>query len=233
LGWYARLALIVLWSAGGCRGETVSSPAADAARDDVAAIDGSVDAATSETAAADTSSPTDALAMDAGCEPRPGNLLRDPSFEDLIPVDGGYASSDWHGVPLTRDPMAAHCSYAATFTEQGGEGPAQYRALPTALPVGGRIRVRAKARWVAGAKTTPGLFLYLIQGSVSGGTYFNRSTEFATWTGDGAWHEHSYTFTNDTGADVTSFGFVIFTNATTPQTLAIDDAEVTLVGDGG
>jgi hypothetical protein len=210
----------------GCRGETVVPALADTGTSDTSQVIADVDV--DSFVATDATTPAD-----ASCEPRSGNLLRDPSFEDLAPVDGGFESSGWGGYKFDRTSMAAHCSYAAILTDQGGNGPAQYRVLPIKLPIGGRVRVRLRARWIAGPKNEPGIVLYLIQGTVSGGTYFNRGSPMTVFNGDGAWYEHVDTLTNDTGGVIDSFGFAITMNATSPQTLAIDDTELTIVDDGG
>lgn len=218
----------------GCRGETVSAVSPDAAVDDALVVEVGADASTPMETSALDSAAMDTTVVDAGCASRPGNLLLDPSFEDMTPVDGGFVSAGWSGAEsFGRIEDAAHCRYALTFVDKDGSGPRQFRTLPVKLPIGGKVRVRAKVKWLAGPKNAPGLFLYLIKGPPSGGEYFNHGTDFVTWNGDGGWYEHTHTFTNETGVEIDSFGFAILSNASTPQTLAADDAEVTIVGDGG
>jgi hypothetical protein len=243
----ALLAIAVV----GCRGEHVGE--SKDPLDDAAAEEATTDAAdtAAPTDAADTAAPTDAAdaaaptdtadaaappdadtthaeaASDAAsCPTSSNNLLRDPSFEEWP----SGASLFWK-VNSTRGPLerftdgAPHCASAGRFVSEDGYGVEQYVYLGAPLPPGGKLRLVGKARWIAGSLKAPSLLVQLIDAD---GNWMSRGSNFASWSADGSWYRHEAVITNDTGRTIAQVEFSFLVNGT-PQTLAVDEAELSVV----
>lgn len=210
-GW-AWCALVVA----GCRGETVLDEPVDARADSVA--DTSVaDARVDDAPVVDIS-----LADAGGCPTGTANLVSNSSLDawsatlpDFYTLNTGVTAAKVTGDDAGG--TVARLTWSAV-----GYGLYQRVTLPKPLPIGCKVRVRGRARWVSGAAAAPSLIASLADTT---GDAMTDGSAFASWSADGTWHEHSLVVVADR-VTATVAGFFVG-NVMTTQTVDVDDLEIT------